>query len=119
MPKHADEDGREYWTRIVYVMELSADACLDPKSGCGRHCGRTPVYVGETCHTAIERFEQHKSGYKSSRWPRMYGRRLRPRLAGSFGEMATVEESQVAEREVARRLRKRAHETRYCLYGGH
>jgi hypothetical protein len=118
MPLH-EENGRTRWTRIVYVIELDPEACLDSGSHCPGDCGKTPVYVGETCHTALERFMQHKLGYKASRWVRDYGLRLRPRLAGSFGEMATVAESQAAEAEIARRLSLRGNGSKYCVYGGH
>jgi hypothetical protein len=77
------------------------------------------VYVGETALTAQERFDQHKRGERASSVVERFGRRLRPRLAGGFGEMATNPESLAAEAEVARRLRKRGNGKRYCVYGGH
>ena len=119
MPKHVDEHGNDKWTRIVYVIEPEPAACRDKKSHCDGDCGKLPVYVGETCHTAQERFAQHKAGYKASRWPRKYGVRVRPRLAGQFGEMESTVESKQAERELSRRLSRRARGTRYCVYGGH
>ena len=90
------------WTRIVYVIELSPEACSDPRSPCGGGCCKTPVYVGHTAQTAEERFDQHKEGYKASRWPRLYGVCVRPRLATGFGEMDTVAESLAAEAELGR-----------------
>ena len=120
MPKYLDENSRVCWTRIVYVIELKTEACAKAGSPCkGGRCGRIPVYVGETCHTAQERFDQHKAGYKASPWVRKYGIRLRPWLAGRFGEMATPPESKAAEVELARRLRKRGKGKKYCVYGGH
>jgi hypothetical protein len=77
------------------------------------------VYVGETAVTATERFEQHKRGYRASNVVERFGLRLRPRLAGGFGEMATQIESLAAEAELARRLRKRGNGERYCVYGGY
>ena len=108
MPKYVDEDGRIRWTRIVYVIELKMEACADRGSPCGgARCGRIPVYVGQTCLTAGDRFAQHQEGVRASRFVRRYGIRLRPRLAGAFGEMATSRESEAAERELMRRLRNR------------
>jgi hypothetical protein len=103
----------------VYVIELDPAACTDARSHCEGKCGKTPVYVGETSKSARIRFAEHQAGHKSSRWVRKYGIRLRPHLAGSFGEMATGVESKAAEAEIARRLRRRAGGTRYCVYGGH
>ena len=107
MPLHMDENGRGRWTRIVYVIELDADACSRRSSPCkGARCGRIPVYVGETAVTARERFEQHKRGYRAASVVERFGLRVRPRLAGGFGEMATQKESLAAEAELARRLRE-------------
>ena len=120
MPKHLDGKGGIRWTRIVYVIELDKEACADRRSPCeGVRCGRVPVYVGQTCLGAEDRLAQHQSGVRAARFVRKYGIRLRPRLAGAFGEMATSRESEAAEHELARRLRKRGGGTRYCVYGGH
>jgi hypothetical protein len=120
LPKYIDESGDIRWTRIVYVIELDEEACADRRSPCqGARCGRIPVYVGQTCLTAEDRFAQHQAGVRASRFVRDYGIRLRPRLAGAFGEMATSRESEAAEHEVARRLRNRGKGERYCVYGGH
>ena len=120
MPLHIDEKGRNRWTRIVYVIELDPEACSRRSSPCkGARCGRVPVYVGETAVTARERLAQHKRGYRGSMVVESFGLRVRPRLAGGFGEMATQAESRTAEAELARRLRKRGNGERYCVYGGH
>jgi len=120
MPLHIDEKGRNRWTRIVYVIELDPEACSRRSSPCkGARCGRVPVYVGETAVTARERLAQHKRGYRGSKVVESFGLRVRPRLAGGFGEMATQAESRAAEAELARRLRKRGNGERYCVYGGH
>ena len=120
MPAYVDENGGTRWTRIVYVIELDKKACGDRRSPCeGARCGRIPVYVGQTCHTAEDRFAQHRASVRDSRFVRKYGIRLRPRLARAFGEMATSRESEAAERELARRLRNRDGGNRYCVYGGH
>ena len=79
-------------------------------------CGRTPVYVGQTALTADQRFAQHKSGVKASKWVTKYGLRVLPELAQGYGEMATVAESEAAEVELAQTLRV---EGRWCVYGGH
>lgn len=117
MPAHEGNDGRAVWTRIVYVIELDMVACAEKKSPCGgASCGRTPVYVGQTALTADQRFAQHKSGVKASKWVTKYGLRVLPELAQGYGEMATVAESEAAEVELAQALRD---DGRWCVYGGH
>lgn len=120
MPKHVEEDGREYWTRVVYVVELNQAACAQRSSPCrGRRCGRIPLYVGETALTPEERFAQHQAGIHVSKAVESHGRRIRPDLAAGFGEMKTVEESRRAEKELWRRLSLDERGMRYCVHGGH
>jgi hypothetical protein len=38
------------------------------------------LYVGRTGRTPDERYQNHKAGYKSSKWPRRYGVGLLPAL---------------------------------------
>ena len=117
MPAYQDKDGRTVWTRIVYVIELDSRACAEKKSPCGgASCGKTPVYVGQTALTADERFAQHKSGVKASKWVTKYGLRVVPELAQGYGEMASVAESEAAEVALAQALRNAG---RWCVYGGH
>jgi hypothetical protein len=117
MPLYQSSDGQKRWTRIVYAIQLSEEACKERKSPCrGAACGRTPVYVGQTCHTAADRFNQHKAGKKASRWVKRYGTRLMPRLTRDHPEFDTVADSVAAEDELARRLRRTG---KYCVYGGH
>jgi len=105
------------WTRIVYVIELAPYACAEKKSPCGgTSCGKTPVYVGQTALSADDRFVQHKSGAKASKWVMKYGIRVRPDLDQTYGEMTTVAESEAAEVELAQALRD---EGLWCVYGGH
>ncbi len=89
MPEYQDEAGKTRWTRIVYVIELSHDACADRKSPCDGACGKTPVYVGQTAKSAEDRFAEHKTDHKSSMWVKRYGVRGRPDLSGEYGEMGT------------------------------
>jgi predicted GIY-YIG superfamily endonuclease len=93
----------------VYVIEL-ADA-VGP-----RRDPRYPsVYVGQSAVPPEQRFQQHMEGYRSSRYVRKHGKRLRPRLYRHFNPMATRDEALELERELARRLRRRG----YTVYGGH
>jgi hypothetical protein len=75
----------------------------------------TWVYVGRTSHSPAVRFQQHKEGYKASRWVRKYGTRLLPDLYAdiqpvrSFDEVAALEEALAANLEA----------DGYCVQGGH
>lgn len=45
-----------------------------------RRPGRWGLYVGETSRDPDLRFDQHKSGYKASRWVNRFGVRLLPEV---------------------------------------
>jgi hypothetical protein len=93
----------------VYVIEL--DDAVGPR----RDPSHPSLYVGQSAVPPPERFRQHKDGYRSSRYVRKHGTRLRPRLYRSLNPMATRDEAVAMERELARRLRNRG----YTVYGGH
>jgi hypothetical protein len=101
-------DRREY---NIYVIELDP-AVLKEKRFLEANPtylpGKLCVYVGMTARSPEERFEQHLRGYKSARYVRKYGQRLRPRLFRSHNPM-TYEEACAMEREKARRLRNRGY----------
>ena len=91
----------------VYVVELDP-AVLErkkfmeqnPKYRPGKPC----VYVGMTGLSPEKRFENHKRGYKASRWVRDYGWHLRPDLFPD-GAPFSYKDAQRMERHVARELR--------------
>jgi hypothetical protein len=95
----------------IYVIELDravlnekkfreANPRFDEKKPC--------VYVGMTARTPEERFDQHKSGYKSAKYAKKYGIRLKPRLFASHNPM-TYEDACAMEKEKARRLKNRGY----------
>jgi predicted GIY-YIG superfamily endonuclease len=88
----------------VYVVYLR-----DPKGD-----GKAGYYVGMTGLSPEQRFENHKSGYKSASVVRRCGERLVPRLYAHLNPMpyAKALEMEVA---LAESLRKRG----YQVYGGH
>ena len=45
-----------------------------------RRAGRWGFYVGETSRDPDLRFDQHKTGYKASRWVNRFGVRLLPEV---------------------------------------
>jgi hypothetical protein len=55
------------------------------------------VYVGMTIHEPGDRFEQHRLGYRSSKYPRTYGVELALELIEGFdGEGLSDEEKEAA-----------------------
>ena len=96
-------------THNIYVIELDKQVLekkkfreANPDYVVGSPC----VYVGMTSKTPEERFEQHKSGYKSSRIVKQFGIRLKPRQYQSLNPMSHDEAAEM-EFEKARRLRKK------------
>lgn len=93
----------------IYVIELAKEVLMlkkfrtkNPEYKEGKPC----VYVGMTGKTPEERFEQHKTGYKSSSIVKRFGQHLRPRQYQKYNPM-TYEEASEMEFEKARRLRKK------------
>lgn len=54
--------------------------------------GMPCVYVGITIHDPGDRFEQHKAGYRSSRYPRRYGVELALDLIDGFDRSGLAED---------------------------
>lgn len=70
--------------------------------------GKPCVYVGMTGLTPEKRFAQHKDGYKSSRYPRKYGKYLRRKLYERLNPM-TYDQACKEEVQLAKKLRKRGY----------
>jgi hypothetical protein len=111
-PNHqADEDSAERADAKYYVYVVE----LDDGVGKRIHPDKPSIYVGQSARPPEERFDQHKRGYRASRYVRKYGVRLRPRLYKEFNPLPDRASSEAAEIELARRLRKRG----YTVFGGH
>jgi len=83
----AHEAARASKGRNLYIITL-APQVLERKdfrdANPGYIDGMPCVYVGITVHDPGDRFEQHKAGYKSSRYPRRYGVELALELMDEF-----------------------------------
>jgi hypothetical protein len=84
--------------RKLYVITLDPEV-LDRKefrqANPGYIEGMPCLYVGITIHQPGDRFEQHKSGYRSSKYPRQYGVELALELIEGFeAEGLTDEEKE-------------------------
>jgi predicted GIY-YIG superfamily endonuclease len=91
--KAAARTGRE---RNLYVITLHP-AVLERKefrdANPNYREGMPCVYVGVTIHDPGERYQQHKTGYRSSRYPREFGVELALELMDGFdaGGLSDVE----------------------------
>ena len=85
-------------THNIYVIELDKQVLekkkfreANPDYVDGSPC----VYVGMTSKTPEQRFEQHKSGYRSSRIVKQFGIRLKPRQYKSLNPMSRDEAAEM------------------------
>ena len=85
--RQARQAARKKQTRNLYVITLHPDVLeldefrlANPAYVEGMPC----VYVGLTIHTPGDRYEQHKTGYRSSKYPRRYGVELALELMEGF-----------------------------------
>jgi Uri superfamily endonuclease len=72
------------------------------------------LYVGKTIRKTEERFQQHKEGYKASRYVKKWGIQLLPDLFEHLNPMSAVEATEL-EVSIAEALKKAGVPT----YGGH
>src|SRR5215471_3659612 len=85
----------------VYVIEL------DDAVGERVRTDKPSVYVGQSALTPEERYAQHRRGYRSSRYVRNHGLRLRPKLYRSYNPLPDRDAALATEAHLAKRLRKR------------
>jgi predicted GIY-YIG superfamily endonuclease len=81
--------------RNLYIITLHPDVLerrdfreANPNYIEGMPC----VYVGITIHNPGDRYEQHKTGYKSSKYPRRYGIELALELMEGFDDSGLTDE---------------------------
>ena len=94
----------------VYVIELDpvvADLqkfrAKNPKYIKGNGC----VYVGQSSRKPEIRFEQHKEGYKSNKYAKRFGLKLRPDLFEKYNPIPTRKDAEAIEAMVGKNLRER------------
>lgn len=86
--------------RNLYVITLDPEVLWE-KEFCQENPGYIEempcVYVGMTIHDPGDRFEQHRVGYRSSKYPRRYGVELALELMEGFdGKGLSDEEKEAA-----------------------
>ena len=101
----------------VYVVLLSKEVGRlreVKKENPGRNAAQPCVYVGMSGLPPEERFQNHKSGVKASRFVRKYGIRLMPELYEHLNPLP-YEAALEMERDLAEDLRAAG----YTVTGGH
>ncbi len=66
-------------------------------------------YVGQTSHDPVNRFKQHKEGYKANRFVKKYGIKLVPRKFKKYNPIKKRSEAEKLESRLADKLRKKGH----------
>jgi hypothetical protein len=85
--KKARAAARKKQRRRLYVITLDPEVLWIKEfrqENLGYIEGMPCVYVGMTIHDPGDRFEQHKTGYRSSKYPRKYGVELALELIDGF-----------------------------------
>ena len=98
-------------TKNIYVVELDESVRADKKfakANPNPDLSMPCLYVGRTGKTPEERFENHKKGYKSSRFVRRYGIKLLPKLYEHLNPM-TSDEVEIMEVKHAKNLKEQGY----------
>ncbi|MBC8346101.1 MAG: hypothetical protein ISR89_09710 [Candidatus Marinimicrobia bacterium] len=97
---------------FVYVIELDPIVAnqrkfraKNPKYIPGSSC----VYVGQSSRKPSLRFEQHKEGYKSNKYAKVYGIKLRPDLYEQYNPIPTRKDAEEIEAMLGNTLRNRGY----------
>ena len=69
--------------------------------------GNGCVYVGQSSRKPELRFEQHKEGYKSNNYAKVYGIRLRPDLYEKYNPIPSRKDAEEIEEMLGKELRKK------------
>lgn len=96
----------------IYVIELDESVKSNPsfqRKNPDMNYELVCFYVGSSWYSPEERFEQHKRGYKSSRWVRNYGIRLRPDIYEEYMPFDRSDYAKNAESLLALYLRLKGH----------
>ena len=96
----------------VYVIDLDKSILKEKKKFRDENpqyiLGKPCVYVGQTSHTPLERFENHKRGYKAGKgFVRDYGKYLKKKNIPDENPHSTRKSAIYREEKLAEILKKR------------
>ena len=93
---------------FVYVIELEKSVAdvkkfrlRNPNYIKGNIC----IYVGQSSRKPHLRFEQHKEGYRSNKYAKYYGIKLRPDLYEKYNPIPTRKDAEEIEEMLGEALR--------------
>ena len=95
---------------FVYVIELDskvADLKKFRKKNPNYIKGNGCFYVGQSTRPPELRFEQHKEGYKSNKYAKYYGKKLRPDIYKKYNPIPTRDDALSLENYLAKKLREK------------
>jgi len=93
----------------VYVIELDKKVLKDKRFRAKNPDyieGKPCVYVGQSAQKPEVRFNQHLDGYKSNRYARYYGRKIRLKDCEELNPIASREAAERLEKELSERFRR-------------
>ena len=93
---------------FIYVIELDpkvADLRKFRQKNPNYIKGNGCVYIGQTAKNPKLRFEQHKEGYKSNRYAKYYGVKLRPDIYDKYNPIPTRKDAEQLEEYLSKELR--------------
>ena len=100
---------KKYYVYVIELDQVVADKRKfrnkNPRYIRGNNC----VYVGQTTRHPPLRFEQHKEGYKSNKYAKHYGIKLRPELYEKYNPIPTRKDAEEIEAMLGRTLRSRGY----------
>ena len=96
---------KKYYVYVIELDKVVADKrkfqTKNPRYIRGNNC----VYVGQTTRKPSLRFEQHKEGYKSNKYAKYYGLKLRPDLYEKYNPIPTRKDAEEIEEMLGEELR--------------
>ena len=100
---------RQYFVYVIELDQSVADIkkfrAKNPNYVKGIAC----VYVGQSSRKPSLRFEQHKEGYKSNKYAKYYGIKLRPDLYEKYNPIPTRKDAEEIEEMLSKDLRKQGY----------
>ena len=94
----------------LYVIELDKEVAKSAKFRrqspdfiFGNRC----FYVGQSVRAPMLRFQQHKEGYKSNKYAKYYGIKLRPDIYEKYNPIPKRKDAESIEEYLGKRLRKK------------
>jgi hypothetical protein len=100
---------KKYYVYVIELDPLVADQRKfrdkNPKYIKGNDC----VYVGQSARKPNLRFEQHKEGYRSNKYAKRFGLKLRPDLFEKYNPIPTRKDAEEIEQMLGRELRGRGY----------